>query len=150
VRLITNTSGRFALRAKSTVAPTARRSCGDGCTGTSTRSASPTTSATTGAAAGGVSISTSEAPAFLAAAKAALGVLSATTMTGVSASLASHHKASPRIGSRSMTATGPAPARAASTAKSVAMVVLPAPPLREAITMVCMGVTRHQGSHVVK
>jgi len=104
-RLIMNTSGFDARWTRSTVTPTARRSSGVGCTGTSTKSAMAIVAATLALMAGGVSMNTSLVLRDRRTESADFRSGSGRASTGVSACRASHHLANPAISSVSMTAT---------------------------------------------
>ena len=129
----TKISGLPARSHMSTVAPTARKSCGLGRVGTTTSSATAITLWIAMVIAGGVSITASLKPWLR---KIARSVASRATVVwanaGNSACRSFHQSASDACGSMSINTTGPAPARWAWTARCPDRVVLPEPPFCEA------------------
>src|SRR6185437_12114695 len=142
--LMTKTSGLSSRSMSSTVAPAARKSCGLGRAGMTTRSERPITSAIVASMAGGVSTTSSLIPSsrmrWISWASLQLLVRA---KSGVSAARAFHHSDRLPCGSVSTSATGPKPVRSACTARCPASVVLPDPPFWEATAITCISSLRN-------
>ena len=136
--------GTFAAFTAPTVAPTARRSSGDGLTGIRTRSTMLKDSDSHPDAAGGVSMMQRSNCALAASsvASSAPGAGSRSSIAGVSASRLSHQPRREAWGSRSRQSTLRSSCDAA-TDRLRTSVVLPEPPFCEETSMVCIVALSH-------
>src|SRR5215210_2368167 len=132
--LTTKISGLPARSHKSTVAPTARRSCGLGRVGMTSSSPTAITLWIAMVIAGGVSMTARRKPCWRRTSRSdARRATVVWAKAGMSASRSFHQSARLPCGSMSIRQTGPAPASCACTARCPDRVVFPDPPFCDAI-----------------